>query len=62
MADPDPVRAQSGNLAAIEVDAVGEPGARLQPADAFEIVDGSKAEPLKAEVGLVVGLEELMDA
>ena len=40
MAHPDAVPAEPLDLAVGEVDAVGEPGALVQPAELLDVVDG----------------------
>lgn len=59
MADAGAGSAQAGNLVGVEVDAVGQPGARAEPADTVQIVDRTQAKALQAEVFLVEGFGQV---
>lgn len=59
VADTGAGLAETTDLLGIEVDAVGQPGARAEPADAVQVVHGAQAEALQAEVFLVEGLRQV---
>ena len=59
MADAGPGLAEAGDFIRVEVDAVGQPGARAEPADAIQIVNGAQAEALQAEVFFVEGFRQV---
>jgi len=51
MADADAVAAEAVDLLATEMDAVGQPGLRAEPADTFQVIDAAHAET--ADAGLL---------
>ena len=59
MADADLVAAEAAHLVVVEMDAVGEPDAIVQPAAFLEIVDRPAAEMLEAVFVLVARLAEM---
>ncbi|MNV11078.1 hypothetical protein D3C71_1016290 [compost metagenome] len=59
MADTGAGRAEAGDFVRVEVDAVGQPGTRAEPADAVQIIHGAQAEALQAEVFFVEGFRQV---
>ena len=59
MADAGAGLAEAGDFVFVEMDAVGQPGAVGQPADAVEVIHGAQAEALEAEVFLVEGFRQM---
>ena len=59
MADASTGSAQARDFIRVEVNAMGQPGAWAEPADAVEVVHGTQAETLQAEVLLVEGFRQV---
>ena len=59
MADAGAGRAEAGDLVRVEVNAVGQPGTRAEPADAVQVIHGAQAEALQAEVFFVEGFGQV---
>lgn len=59
MADTGAGLAKTGDFVRVEVDAVGQPGARAKPADAVQIIHGAQAEALQAEIFFVEGFRQV---
>ncbi|RMV82621.1 hypothetical protein ALP03_03168 [Pseudomonas amygdali pv. tabaci] len=59
MTDAGARSAEAGNLVGVEMNAVGQPGARAEPADAVQIIHGAQAEALQAEVLFVEGFSQM---
>ncbi|CRM78026.1 hypothetical protein [Pseudomonas sp. 22 E 5] len=59
MANTGAGRAEAGDLVRVEVNAVGQPGARAKPADTVEVVHRAQAETLQAEVFFVEGFGQM---
>ena len=59
MTDADPVLAEAANLVVVEMDAMRQPDALVQPADFLEIVERAATEMGKAELVLVPRLAEM---
>ncbi|MNF58377.1 hypothetical protein D3C84_399290 [compost metagenome] len=59
MADAGACRAEAGDFVGVEVNAVGEPGAGAEPADAVQVIHGTQAETLQAEVFFVEGFGQV---
>ncbi len=59
MADADAVPAEPRHLAVVEMDAMRQPGALVEPADLFQIIERPHAEAGEAEVVLVLRLAEM---
>ena len=59
MGDPGARLAEAAHLAGVEVDAVGEPHVRPEPAQILQVLDRAHAEALEAELLLVLRLGEV---
>ncbi len=59
VADTGTCCAKTGDFVGVEVDAMGQPGTRTQPADAVQIIHGTQAEALQAEVFFVEGFSQV---
>ena len=52
-------RSKACDFVRVEMDTVGQPGARAQPADAVQVINGPQAKPLEAEVFFVEGFRQV---
>ncbi|MNN75628.1 hypothetical protein D3C81_1919450 [compost metagenome] len=59
MADAGAGRAEAGNLVRVEVDAMGQPGTRAEPADTVQVIHGAQTETLQAEIFFVEGFGQV---
>ena len=59
MTDAGAGSAQAGDFVRVEMNAMGQPGARAEPADAVQVIHGAQAEALQAEVLLVEGFGQV---
>ena len=59
MADAGAGCAQARDFVRVEVNAVGQPGARAEPADAVEVIHGTQPEALQAEIFLIEGFRQM---
>ena len=59
MADADAVTPEPGDLAIVEMDRMRDPDAAVQPAAAFEEVDGGAAVLRTDEIGLLARLDQM---
>ena len=59
VADAGTGLAEAGDFVGVEMDAVGQPGSRAEPADAVQIIDGAQTEALQAEVFFIEGFSEV---
>ncbi|VVO45018.1 hypothetical protein PS723_06491 [Pseudomonas fluorescens] len=59
MTDAGASRAQASDFIRVEMNAMGQPGTRPEPADAVQIIHGAQAETLQAEVFFVEGFGEM---